>query len=221
MTNYHATARLASVIDAITKRVIAKAERKSINEVVRRYRDAFENVLYDAFNGRMSQTLLVAKLAAIIESNAGDAYREGMREGGGDPETDFTKEDQSVVDDWISTQIGVLAGFAQAAVDVRSADDKDTARAAILDRVDMWVEGLNQLGMLGSLNMKGDPMLTYDGDDGEESCTECQKYKGQRHRRSWWEKKGLLERNGNENFTCGRWDNCHHNYYFDDGSIAL
>jgi len=57
--------------------------------------------------------------------------------------------------------------------------------------------------------------LTYNGEDGEESCRQCQKYKGQRHKKSWWESRGLLGRNGNENFDCGRWENCHHNYYND------
>jgi len=59
----------------------------------------------------------------------------------------------------------------------------------------------------------GDPPLRYDGDDGEESCEECQEYKGQTHRRTWWDKRGLLARNGNPNFGCRRFDNCHHSYF--------
>lgn len=195
----------ANLADAI--RVVARVVReryggmKSINEVVRRYRDAFENVLYDAFNKRVSQSSLVAKLAAIIESNAGDAYREGMKQGGGDPDTDFTKDDQNIIDDWITTQINALAGFAQAAVDVRGADDKDVARAAILDRVDLWVDNLNMLGNLGAAS-QSDPMVTWVYGDADH-CETCAGLNGKRHKLSWFIDKGYIpQERGSETLDC-------------------
>lgn len=32
----------------------------------------------------------------------------------------------------------------------------------------------------------GNKMLNFVGEDGEETCIDCYKYKGQRHRASWW-----------------------------------
>lgn len=63
----------------------------------------------------------------------------------------------------------------------------------------------------------GNKMLTLDGDDGKESCPECKKLKGARHRASWWIKNGLVPAPGNTNYTCGNY-NCDHRLYDDDGN---
>jgi hypothetical protein len=65
-----------------------------------------------------------------------------------------------------------------------------------------------------------DPALTFDGPDGRESCRECQFHKGKRHTTKYWRSRGLLGRNGNPNFTCGRWV-CQHSFFADDGELVV
>ena len=60
-------------------------------------------------------------------------------------------------------------------------------------------------------------MLTLVGDDGEHSCNECQKYKGKRHRASWWVERNLVPGIGSA-YSCGGW-RCQHTLVDDSGAV--
>ncbi len=195
---------------------------KSINEVLRSYSDTLTRWVVDAANGTLRASGIAAKFRKFLIESGQAAYIEGMREGGvKNPEIDG--DDQVAINEWIISQTPHLYKFADDAVAVSKlkGSKRTAARAAMLDRVRIWTQALESLGQLAVANTKGNPMLTFEGDDGEESCDECQKYKGMRKRKSWWEKRGLLMRNGNENYGCRRFDNCHHFHYYDNGSLAL
>jgi hypothetical protein len=64
----------------------------------------------------------------------------------------------------------------------------------------------------------GNKMLTFVGRDGMESCPDCQKLKEQRHRASWWVRRGLIPYRGNINFACGGW-RCEHFLVDDQGGV--
>ena len=228
MSNYyHSTARIASVVAAMAGRIerlaVSRAV-KSINEVLRSYADTLTRWVIDAANGNMTAGRIATGFRSLLIDDAQAVYVEGMREGGiKDPETEIDETDQAAIDSWIAGQVQHIYSFADDAVAVSklSGDDRTAARGVMLDRVAVWVQSLESLGRLAIANTKGDPMLTFDGDDGEESCAECQKYKGQTHKKSWWEKRDLLRRNGNDNYGCQRFENCHHFHYYADGSLAL
>ena len=193
----------------------------SINEVVRSYQDTLERYVVDAANGNMTASTIMGKMRDLILSSSEEVYIEGLREGGvKDPELD--DEDKRTIRDWVLEQVQHIESFADACVAVSKlqGDDKTSARNTMLDRVELWVTSIRNLGNLATLNAKGDPYLTYDGDDGQESCVDCQKYKGQRHKKSWWEKRSLLDR-PNQNYECGRYENCHHHFFDDDGEQVM
>jgi hypothetical protein len=103
---------------------------------------------------------------------------------------------------------------------LREQRDNETATEdAITARVEKWLGGVNSAYTEGKLRGAKNVMLTFGGEDGEESCKECQKYKGQRHSARWWLAHDLIRRNGNENFSCGRWEDCHHDLYTDKGEL--
>lgn len=191
---------------------------KSVNEVLREYRDLLENFVVDAANGNISAASIARQMRKAVIDFAEEAYAEGLREQG----EETSDEDDKAIRDWILSQTPHIYDFADSAVSVSdlSGDAKTDARNAMLDRVDEWVESLDRLSQVAQVNAEGDPFLTFDGDDGKDSCAECQKYQGQRHRKSWWEKKDLLMR-PNQIFGCGRFDNCQHHFYYDDGEIAI
>ncbi len=212
-------------LETALTRVNSYLRNLSVNEVVRDYRDILENLVVDAANGEYAnrRSTFVQGMQTAIIDGAQLIYTEGLKEGGREP-PEIEKADQDVIDDWILSQTGNVGSFADdaRAVAKLSGDERTAARNAMLTRVGQWVESLAQFGRLAELNASGnDVWLTYDGEDGEESCAHCRKMKGQRHRKSWWEKRGLLARNGNPNFDCGRWENCNHNYYNDAGEWVL
>lgn len=89
--------------------------------------------------------------------------------------------------------------------------------AEATSRAEGYVQTLDAVFSEAKIRAAGNQMLTLDGDDGKESCAECSKYKGQRHRASWWIRNGLVPAPGNTNYTCGNY-NCDHRLFDDDGN---
>ena len=154
-----------------------------------------------------------------------DAYAEGMRAGGSQqPNFDMTEDDIVIIESWISSQVGFTFPFAQRAEEVGRMDDDNPQRAPgvaeVNGRIFLWVDALISLAGLGKLAILKNPALTFDGPDGRESCRECQQWKGKRHTTTFWRRRGLLGRNGNPNFTCGRWV-CQHSFFADSGELVV
>lgn len=161
----------------------------------------------------------------LIRAHAFSAFLEGMRAAGSaDPFADLTEDDQVTIDSWISSQTSFIGAFAARSEEVGRMDDDNPLRAAgvaeINGRIHLWVDAMISLAGLGKLSILGNVPLTFLGPDGAESCPECQQWKNKRHRRSFWEKKGLLGRGGNNNFTCGRWV-CNHSFFDDNGTLVV
>jgi hypothetical protein len=191
---------------------------KSVNEVLREYRDTLENYVVDAANGNISAAKIAREMRKDVIDFADRVYDEALAE----VEGERSKIDEIAIRDWILSQTPHIFDFADSAVAVNklTGDERTSARDAMLDRCDLWVDSLNTLAQNAEVNAKGDPVLVFDGDDGDESCETCDKYKGQKHKKSWWEERGLLAR-PNELFKCGRFNNCNHHFYYTNGELAI
>lgn len=62
----------------------------------------------------------------------------------------------------------------------------------------------------------GNKMLTFVGEDGDETCIDCYKYKGKRHRASWWVARDAIP--PNRNFECKGY-RCMHVLVDDQGRL--
>lgn len=199
---------------------LSEREVKTIDSIVRGYTNRLTTLVKDTMKSGDAVTMRRG-LKALLKNVARDVYRDGLREGGIEPK-DESPEDRAAtdeaIDDWLASQFEYIAQFAADAAAVRK--DK-TQRDAILGRIDAWVSSLRNFGEAGKLAALGNIPLTLDGEDGDESCDQCQKYKGVRHRRNWWAERDLLRRNGNDNYECGRWDNCHHYFRDDKGNVIV
>ena len=214
-----ARARLNEAISAAAD-WLAEREAKTINQIVTGYINRLTSLVNAAIRSGDAVTMR-QQHKALIKNVARDVYRDGYREGGLGPkdlEPDERDNYEEAIDDWIASQSEYVNQFAK---DAAAAKKDKEARAGVLGRVDQWASSLRNFGEAGRLAALGNIPLTYDGEDGDESCEECQQYKGQRHRRNWWAQRDLLRRNGNENFTCGRWDNCHHYFKDDNGKLVV
>ena len=194
---------------------------KTIAQITQEYEDTLDRFVRDVLQRGGGEVDFRRSHKALIRSIAEPAYVEGMREAGGS-EDDLDDDDRSAIETWTDEQVGYVDAFA---ADIRAAslsDAPEGASASILARVPVWVASLRNLGDLGRLSALGNVPLTLDGPDGKESCVECQTYKGQRHTKKWWERRGLLARNGNPNYTCGRWEgHCQHYFRNDDREIIV
>lgn len=186
----------------------AQAGVKSIESAVDDYRSQLADLVQELLRGghRLSKVDFRRQHKALIKSSGKDTFGEGWAEGEGDPD-DMTPDDLQLLFDFVSEQQGHVNDFSDWLT------DKASDLEEVPDRLDVWAMSMTNLGQQAKARAMGDPQLTFDGKDGDESCDECQEYVGETHRLSWWEKRGLTKRNGNDNFTCGRWQHCHHHFY--------
>ncbi len=178
----------------------------------------YEKRLFDAFIGYASSSGASTKWRnqvrrAIVDDFAA-AFYSGYVEAGGE-------ETESEDEKWLTARVKEEIGYVDNAFDsiFNEREAETVTEDSINGRVQDWVSNLNSVYSEGKLRGNENKMLTFDGDDGEESCTQCQKFKGKRHSAKWWLKRDLIRRNGNEHFDCGRWGNCHHDLYDDDGEM--
>ena len=195
---------------------------KSINQALNEYENVLTRLSYEVLNGTSDAVDFRRAHKALIKSSAKGAFEEGWIEGGGDL-ADTEPDDIALIGDFVSEQSAFVNDFAAwlASTDDNGKRNWEMKRRVLAERIGAWVLALQNFAERVALRAKGDPYLTFDGDDGEESCDECQEYKGQRHRMSWWDKRGLTKRNGNDNYGCGRWAPCHHHFFTDDGKQAI
>ena len=165
-------------------------------------------------SGRLSKAQFRHDMKGIVKDYAREGFRVAWEEGGGDV-NETEAGDVELIDEWRTEQQGFVDGFAD------WLKNKDSDLDLVDSRLESWAASFQNFLERVKLRAEGDPMLAYDGDDGQESCDECQEYKGQRHRLSWWEKRNLTKRNGNDNYGCGRWDNCHHHFYNSAGDLVI
>ncbi len=61
-----------------------------------------------------------------------------------------------------------------------------------MEKADLWSRSVDIVYNNVKIMNAGNVMLTFDGDDGFESCDDCTFYKGKRHKASWWIKRNAI-----------------------------
>lgn len=197
------------------------------------YTDAlFENLLDFGLSSKGTRvtTYQNAIRKAMVEA-FNSAFDAGYAESSGGPRTDADDEDAMY---WLMERINAEYGFiGQMVQSLKQLRDQFRAGEAtdedvsdfVSARVDGYTNSLDNVYGIGKVYGKSNMMLTFDGDDGgKDACKPgqgCKKWKGQRHRAKWWIARGLIERYGNPNFECGRWDNCLHTFNDDKGNVVI
>lgn len=84
------------------------------------------------------------------------------------------------------------------------------------NRAEGYARTLDYLYSQMKVMAAGSKMLTFVGEDGAESCSDCMQYKNKRHRASWWVSHDAVP--PNRRFECGGW-RCQHILVDDEGRI--
>jgi len=132
--------------------------------------------------------------------------------GGGVPDTDSI----AWLDARISQEYGFIDMLFQQIKDLKKEEDFD-AFAWISARADGYTNTLREIYNSAFARGSKDVMVTFTGDDGAESCDDCQKYKGQRHRLSWFANRNAIPPFGT-GLQCHPGGRCHHYLVKDDGT---
>lgn len=155
-----------------------------------------------------------------IANNFDDAFYIGYADGGGGDRTEADADDNAWLAAKIQAEFGFIDMLFQNLKEFRS--DPETGpedyQAEAEKRAENYAKTLDGVYNQGKTRGDKNKMLTFGGEDGDESCATCQKYKGKRHSAKWWMKRDLLIYRGNNNYECGCYQ-CQHYHYDDKGNV--
>jgi hypothetical protein len=145
---------------------------------------------------------------AVIEAFS-DAFYAGYRDAGGE-ETEA--EDERWLTDRQGAELAYVDELFAGLKEKRKGEDFD-ADAEVDARADGYTATLDGVYTEGKLRGAKNKTLVFVGDDGEESCPDCQKMKGKRRTIKWILDNDAIPRPGNDFFECGGY-RCQH--YWED-----
>ena len=188
----------------------ADGDLSGINSV---YHDANTAALLAAFEGGSIASPKNSFKRATVEA-FGSAFDAGWLFGGGELPPD---EDAL---DWLNARVEAEFGFIeqlfQQVKELRKEPGFDPL-AWVSARADGYANTLREVYNNASVRAMSDVMVTFDGDDGAESCDTCQMLKGQRHRISWFVTRNYVPPFGS-GLDCAQGGHCQHGLKDDNGS---
>jgi hypothetical protein len=153
-----------------------------------------------------------------------DAFETGWVEGQGIYSNSTTYDPDPDDMTWLASRTDAEFGFVdqlfvsmkEMLKEAKASGDPIDVSGFASERASGYAKTLDSVYAQGKLRGKKNIMLTLDGEDGKESCSTCQKYKGQRHRAKWWLSRDLIPGPGNTNYDCNGY-NCEHKLFDDYG----
>lgn len=178
------------------------------------YHDAITETLISYFESGGPVTSYKSEFKRATVEAFGTAFDSGWVDGG----QELPADDEAL--EWLNARVDAEFGFIdmlfQEAKELRKEDDFDYF-SWITQRADGYVRTLAEIYNQARLRASDDIMVTFDGDDGEESCDDCQKYKGARHKISWFVKRNAVPPFGT-GLECHRGGRCKHGLFDDEGN---
>lgn len=201
-------------------RQLVGAEAFSVETDVRQYETEIRALLYSLWSNEIAQAEFERRMRDLLTVFALALIISGLLDAG----VPLSGLDQAVadlqgeMDLWISGQAEHISNFAR---DAAAARENRLSRTDILHRVRLWSRSLEGLANIAGALQRPDEFLTFVGNDGAESCPECQAMRGQRKPASWWVVNNLIPGiPGTESYSCGGWQ-CQHVLVNDAGVQRL
>jgi hypothetical protein len=178
-----------------------------------RYNDAIIKSLIAYFEGGSVAPSRNGMKKAMIQA-FGDAFDNGYTDGGGE----LPIEDEAI--GWLEARLNQEAGYIdmlfESAKQLRKEEDFDYFTWAT-QHAGNYVNTLREIYNVGNLSAQKNKMVTFTGDDGAESCPDCQKLKGKRHKISWFVARGFVPPHG-QGLECHPGRRCQHFLEDSDGN---
>lgn len=213
----------AEVLAIVDELIIIADDRLDITEKAEGYkplRKRYNIELFGSMNGylTMKDSLVAARNEAsqLIVEYFYTAFTRGYTESGGD-EADLTGDSDDLA--WINSRTEEELGYVKTlfvALKEAKADPEATRDSLIElahERADGYTDTLDAVYAEGKLRGAKNIMLTMVGDDGNESCTDCQRNKGQRYSARKWLRIGYPP---SRDYECKGY-RCEHYLVTDDG----
>jgi len=196
-------------INALKKDRIA-GDLSSINK---KYHDTITRVLIAYFEGGAVAPARASFREAMLTA-FGDAYDMGWLDGG----ATLPIDDEDALG-WLEARLNQESSY----IGMLFEQVKQLRKEANFDfftwataRADGYTNTLKEVYNNARLRAMPNMMVTFDGDDGKESCETCQMLKGKRHKISWFIKNEYVPPFGS-NLDCAKGGHCEHGLKDDKG----
>lgn len=160
---------------------VFKADADDLGAISATYSKAITDALTAYLNGGSVTGPRNAFKRATVEAFGG-AFDGGWVDGG----ADLPADDPALK--WFNARVDAEFGFIdllfEQAKELRSEGDDFTDWIA--ERARSYTNTLREIWNNARLRAMPNMMVTFDGDDGAESCATCKKLKGKRHKISWF-----------------------------------
>lgn len=173
--------------------------------------------LYDAVYEYLTTSKNITALNNTTRNAIGYAYPAtgdlAWTDGGGTPPLDA--DANSFVASRQSAELGYIDSTAERLRLLKKGGEFDAIHEAF-KTADGYASTLDALYANVKVMAAGSKMLTFVGDDGIHTCSDCARYKGKRHKASWWVSHNAVP--PNRDFECGGY-RCNHILVDDDGNL--
>jgi hypothetical protein len=171
------------------------------------YFGAIFDAVYDYLTNDRPVTSFRASMQRAMVQAFGDTVDIAYVDGGGD----LPLDDETL--DWYNSQVSAEMGFIEELFsrlreDWEGIDPATEAEA----RATGYVRRLDSIYAEAKMRGSENATLEFGGPSGKESCKDCQRLMGKRHRIKYILEHDLIPHPGNTNFECGGWQ-CEHRWF--------
>lgn len=202
--------------DVWQKALVSRALKADgdISDINAKYHDNITEILTGFFEDGGSVTGPKNQIKRAMVESFGGAFDGGWVDGG----QELPADEEAL--DWFNERVNAEMGFIdmllQQAKELRKEEDFDYF-AWVTARADGYTNTLKEVYNAARLRAMSDQMVTFDGDDGAESCPDCQKLKGKRHKISWFVARNYVPPFGT-GLECHKGGHCQHGLFDKDGN---
>jgi len=177
--------------------------RKAYSTTKFNYTRDLTDMIRTAQNGGMDRRRAGIVMRAINNRYGLQGMRDGL-EAGGIEDPELSPEDMNTLNKWKVEQSSYTTNFLN---DLFNANTPEVDPA---DRAALWArKTLDPIFAAGLVSADANGLYLFTGDDGRESCKDCRRWKGQKHRLKDWQSHNADPRQSSYAAECGGW-NCQH-----------
>lgn len=182
----------------------AEKARKDIDATMSAFINDIQAAMQDGVNRVTTKAGTASRIRGAIVRYGKRAYADGLEHGGVDPSEMDDDDLRIIADDNVKDS--------QYVTDlVNEIYSEGGLKGTPEGRAPLWSNTMNRFYYDGIASADKNGMYIFTGDDGVESCADCQRLKGQKHRMKDWVKNKLRPGLDHENFICGSWEpHCAH-----------
>jgi hypothetical protein len=185
-------------------------------------RKTYWGQVYDAIYGFLSGESAITKSKNGMKKAMADAFLNASEQAWEDGGAELPIDDEDAIAYISGVQAGELGYIADlfASLILLRKELKEmapfSAQETAANRADGYTQTLDMVYAKVKLLAKPNVMLTFAGIDGGESCSDCSRLKGKRHRAKWWVAHDAVP--PSRHFEC-RGYRCEHHLVDDDGNL--